>query len=426
MNQDQNSIDRYIEAATRANTRKAYRAAVHDFEVEWGGFLPATADSVARYLVDRANQQSLNTLKQRLAGLAQWHMDQGFPDPTKAPHVRKVLKSIRELHPVHEKQARPLQIEQLTSLIQWMETQLVVIPTNSPQYLRLLRDRALVLLGFWRGFRSDELCRVQVEHISIMPGQGIELYLPRSKSDRAALGATYRTPALQQLCPVDACQQWLAASGLTQGPLFRRIDRWGSCSATGLHVNSVIPLLRDLFVHAGVPLPNSYSSHSLRRGFATWAYGAGWDVKALMEYVGCKDLKSAMRYVEVAAPFDRAFPIPVAAQMSIAVSQSGFVDTPQWPYTVVDLYLQIETYHVKHSNRKNAREHIERICLKTHDMRCLNRDQGHYRLVIHHESSAHLDGITRDLFTEMQHIADSHHCFIEAHCVERTTGKRWD
>ena len=110
------SIDHYIRAGTRANTRKAYQGAVRHFEDEWGGFLPATADSVARYLVDHARAHSLNTLRQRLAGLAAWHLEQGFPDPTKAPHVKKVLKGIAELHPAPEKRARPLQLVQLTAL----------------------------------------------------------------------------------------------------------------------------------------------------------------------------------------------------------------------------------------------------------------------------------------------------------------------
>ena len=96
-------VNRYLQAATRENTRISYRAAVEHFENQWGGFLPATADSVARYLVDHANTLSVNTLRQRLSGLAAWHIDQGFPDPTKAPHVKKVLKGIVELHPVvHE------------------------------------------------------------------------------------------------------------------------------------------------------------------------------------------------------------------------------------------------------------------------------------------------------------------------------------
>ncbi|MEZ5505935.1 MAG: hypothetical protein R3F38_08080 [Gammaproteobacteria bacterium] len=51
--------------------------------------MPATADSVSRYLTDHADTLSVNTLKQRLAALAKWHNDQGFPDPTaKAPLVK--------------------------------------------------------------------------------------------------------------------------------------------------------------------------------------------------------------------------------------------------------------------------------------------------------------------------------------------------
>lgn len=63
-------VDHYIRAATRDNTRLSYRTAVEPFGSQWGGFLPATADSVARYLVDYANTLSVNTLRQRLAGLA--------------------------------------------------------------------------------------------------------------------------------------------------------------------------------------------------------------------------------------------------------------------------------------------------------------------------------------------------------------------
>ncbi|XMB51393.1 hypothetical protein QQ999_08785 [Pseudomonas fluorescens] len=47
-------LDRYLNAATRDNTRRSYRAAIEHFEVSWGGFLPATSDSVARYLVAHA------------------------------------------------------------------------------------------------------------------------------------------------------------------------------------------------------------------------------------------------------------------------------------------------------------------------------------------------------------------------------------
>ncbi|MGE8453762.1 MAG: site-specific integrase [Pseudomonadales bacterium] len=293
-------LDRYLQAATRDNTRRSYRAAIEHFEVQWGGFLPATADSVARYLAAYAGELSINTLKLRLSALAQWHNSQGFADPTKAPVVRQVFKGIRALHPVREKQAEPLQLQHLEQVIAWLDEEGAAAAAEA-DLLRARRDRALILLGFWRGFRSDELCRLQIEHVQAMAGSGISLYLPRSKGDRDNLGRTFHTPALQRLCPVQAYVDWINSAALVRGPVFRSIDRWGHLSEQGLHANSVIPLLRQALERAGIEAEH-YTSHSLRRGFATWAHRSGWDLKSLMSYVGWKDLKSAMRYVE-ASPF---------------------------------------------------------------------------------------------------------------------------
>ncbi|MDI3273701.1 tyrosine-type recombinase/integrase [Pseudomonas sp. MDT1-16] len=64
----------------------------------------------------------------------------------------------------------------------------------------------------------------------------------------------------------------------------------------------MIPILRRIFKQAAVPA-DLYSSHSMRRGFATWASSNGWDIKSLMSYVGWKDVKSALRYVDAGASF---------------------------------------------------------------------------------------------------------------------------
>lgn len=300
-------LDRYLEAAIRENTQRSYASALRHFEVEWGGHLPATPDSVARYLADHAEQFANNTLRQRLAALAHWHREHGFVDPTLAPLVRKVLKGIQTLHPSVEKQAEPLQLTRLVQVDDWLRTAIVVARERSDRadQLRHCRDRALVLLGFWRGFRGDELIRVQVEHLRLVPGEGMTCFLPRSKGDRQALGTTYKVPALSRLCPVTASADWTSAAALTEGPLFRGIDRWGRVSGAPLHPNSLIPLLRRLLTAAGLPDAADYSSHSLRRGFAGWANANGWDVKALMEYVGWRDVHSAMRYLDGGDPFAR-------------------------------------------------------------------------------------------------------------------------
>ncbi|OGB21540.1 MAG: hypothetical protein A3I66_00200 [Burkholderiales bacterium RIFCSPLOWO2_02_FULL_57_36] len=87
------------------------------------------------------------------------------------------------------------------------------------------------------------------------------------------------------------------------GPVFRLIDRWGHVGQDSLHADSLIPLLRAIFTDAGIVDPADYSGHSLRRGFANWATGNGWDLKTLMEYVGWKSMQSALRYVDSADPF---------------------------------------------------------------------------------------------------------------------------
>ncbi|MET3109369.1 integrase [Oxalobacteraceae bacterium GrIS 1.18] len=300
-----NDIDTYIQAGTRDNTRRSYQQAVRHFEVEWQGFLPATSESIVRYLVHFAPTLSINTLRQRLSALAQWHLDQGFPDPTKTPTVRKVLRGIQALHPVQERQARPLQLDQLSRLVGWLEDGITesTATGDDVRCLRHRRDKALILLGFWRGFRGDELTRLRVEHVTAVAGQGLTCFLPHTKGDRNNNGTTFKAPALAKLCPVEAYLGWTGAARLIDGPVFRGIDRWGRVADTGLHVNSLVPMMRSLFAAAGIDYADQYSSHSLRRGFANWATENGWNLKTLMEYVGWTDPKSAMRYIDSVNPF---------------------------------------------------------------------------------------------------------------------------
>ncbi|SDU51321.1 site-specific integrase [Pseudomonas yamanorum] len=299
-----NKADRYLQAGTRENTRRSYRAAVEHFEVIWGGFLPATGDGIVRYLAEYADKHTISTLKQRLAALAQWHITQGFPDPTKTPTVRQMIKGIRTLHPVQEKQAAPLHLLHLEQAVTWLEREAAHAAERHDFHnvMKHRRDIALVLIGFWRGFRGDELARLQVEHTQAAPGAGITFYLPHTKGDRQHLGASFQTPALKKLCPVQAYINWITVAGIARGPVFRKVDRWGNLADGAINPNSLIPLLRRILKQAGVPA-EMYSSHSMRRGFATWASANGWDIKSLMSYVGWKDIKSALRYVDAGSSF---------------------------------------------------------------------------------------------------------------------------
>ncbi len=292
-------IDHYLHAATRDNTRRSYQSAIKHFEVTWGGFLPATSDNIARYLADHAETLTVSTLRLRTAAIAQWHIEQGFPDPTKTPLVKKVLKGIRELHPQTAKQAKPLQLDELAKMVDYLDSEIKAATNNgSPARLRHFRDKSLVLMGFWRGFRSEEICRLSAEFIEVASSGGLNIFLPRSKGDRLSKGRDYYAPALARLCPTRAYQDWIEISKINKGPIYRSINRWGTLSDAALHPNSIIPLLRSLLDKASIDGVSQYSSHSFRRGFASWASDNDWDLKSLMEYVGWRDEKSAIRYIE--------------------------------------------------------------------------------------------------------------------------------
>lgn len=168
--------------------------------------------------------------------------------------------------------------------------------------LRAARDRDLLLLGFWRDFRGDELWQLRDEYIRLNPDEGLELFLSSSKSDRANRGRSLTLPALKRLCPVQAYQHWLELSRLTQGQVFRGIDRWGNLGEAALNPNSLSRLLRSIF-RRSTGAGQQCSAHSLRRGFATWASRSHWSSRALMEYVGWRDVQSAAHYIEADYPF---------------------------------------------------------------------------------------------------------------------------
>lgn len=428
-------VDDYLDAADRENTRQSYESAIRHFEVEWRGLLPATADSVARYLADHATTHSINTLRHRLAALSRWHADQGFPDPTKSPIVRQVLKGIRSVHPAAEKRARPLQLENLQQTSDWLDLCITNARTRGDQtnVMRLSRDRSLLLLGFWRGFRADELIHLRIENVEVFPGEGMTCYLPRTKGDRQLEGRSFRCPALSRLCPVAAFEAWITVLGLKEGPVFRKIDRWGRVGEEGLHPDSLIPLLRGLFASAGVTDPEEYSSHSLRRGFAGWARASGWDLKDLMEYVGWKDINSAMRYLDAGeqdmrARFEQGLPpLEPARQTEQTIKVNPMVmQESTSPMAIVRVTLVLTRFSKAVRGVTRVQRLIEQMCLERYAMQRLDKTGNKYELRIPCPSREALDETIYALIDDMHRIADDNRCFLEATVREPATNSHWD
>jgi integrase len=428
-----NRVDEFLHAAERANTLRSYASAIQHFEVEWQGLLPATSEAVARYLADHATSLSNNTLRQRLAALSRWHCDQGFADPTKASIVRQVLKGIRAVHPAMEKRARPLILDQLQQVDNWLQRAIVEARGRDDRasLLRHTRDRSLVLLGFWRGFRSDELVRLKLENIQIVTGEGMTCYLERSKTDKNYEGREFKCPALSRLCPVTALSEWTALAELKTGPVFRKIDRWGHVGEAPLSVNSLIPLLRTLFAAAGLASVQEYSSHSLRRGFAGWARASGWDIKELMEYVGWTDIKSAMRYLEASeglqARFESGLALPGAGSSPALLATPAGTAAAAIEEEIAILRVKMTLARFSKLSRGLTRAHrlIEKTCFERYAMQRLDADGTDYELRVPCRSREELEEAIYALLDDMYRVADANQCMLEASIHEPASGAYW-
>lgn len=268
------SVRSYLAAEKSKNTRRAYAADWADFEA-WCGVagctpLPATPIDVATYLAKLADSGlKARTIQRRTAAIRARHLASGHEPPTNAEGVKAVMRGIRRTLGTRKVKKAPATSEVITSLLDVF-----------PGTLAGIRDRAIVLLGFAAGLRRSELVDLNVNSITWLP-RGIRLQLDRSKTDQEGEGADIPVPNGKALKPVDALKAWLEASGITEGSLFRPVDRHGRLGAQRLTDRSVARIVKRAVRAAGID-ESVFSGHSLRAGFVTSALDRKVDYFTIM------------------------------------------------------------------------------------------------------------------------------------------------
>lgn len=279
----------YIHAATSDSTRKAYRSDIRHYE-QAGGRLPASPEDVIRYLLGFAGTLKPVTLSRRLIALRHWHRYQGFSDPTDHPAVQKTLKGIIRTHGKPPQKAPPFSTESLAVLARHLSR----INDSAA-----LRDRALILTGFWGAFRRSELVAIRADNCTWHTDH-LDILVPRSKTDQESKGAICSVPkAPFPLCPLTAIRVWLDHAGITEGLIFRKI-RQSSTTAEALPAQAVNLILKQRAEESGLPEADRLSSHSLRRGLATASSLAGASLPSIMRQGRWKSVKVVMEYIDAA------------------------------------------------------------------------------------------------------------------------------
>jgi len=159
-----------------------------------------------------------------------------------------------------------------------------------------LRDRALILLGFAGAFRRAEIVGLAVGDLDFNR-DGLTVTLRRSKTDQQGQGRKIGIPygSNPETCPARTLQAWLEEGGVTEGPLFRSLNRHGALQGR-LSPVDVARVVKKLAERAGLD-PAKYAGHSLRAGHATSAAASGASERSIMNQTGHTAVQMVRRYI---------------------------------------------------------------------------------------------------------------------------------
>lgn len=283
------SVSDYLRASLSDNSRRSYRSDLTQF-IAWGGTIPASPELVATYLASHADQHAVATLSRRLVSIGKAHTAQGLPTPTDTELVKATLRGIRRTHGSAQRQVAPAVKEDVLAMVA------ALIGTKG------IRDRALLLIGFAGAFRRSELTSLTVADIEQVQ-QGLIVTVARSKTDQEGRGRKVAIPyARGTVCPVLALQQWLTAADITEGPIFRGVNRHGQIAESAITPQAVAMVVKERAEVVGLN-PKNYSGHSLRAGLVTSAAQLGVSSWKIRQQTGHKSDAMLSRYIRDAGLF---------------------------------------------------------------------------------------------------------------------------
>jgi integrase len=276
----------YVEAASSANTRKAYAS-------DWKHFaawcrragvspLPPNPQTVGLYITACASgsaergakAKSVSTIERRLSSLSWNYAQRGMPLDRKDRHIATVMAGIRNSH------ARPPVQEEAVLA----EDIIAMIETLDRGSLRGLRDRAMLLIGYAGGLRRSEIVGLDIKADQTEDGRGwIEILdkgmLVTLRGKTGWRDVEIGRGSSDATCPVVAVDTWVRFAKLVHGPLFRRVTGQGkSIGAERLNDKEIARLVKRTAKAAGIRGDLSevertfkFSGHSLRAGLASSA-----------------------------------------------------------------------------------------------------------------------------------------------------------
>jgi integrase len=258
---------RLVEPPHARETRRRYSREVRTFREFCRAIgaepLPASPDTVVLYLAQmKAQGRTAGGIDAALTAISTFHRAAGHDSPRASLAVATARENIRREIGAAPKKKAPMRLDRLRAAVE-------AIPVDT---LLGKRDRAILLLGFAGAFRRSELVGLDARDWTFCP-EGARVLIRKSKTDQGGRGKVKAIPSGAPGNPVAAVRAWIDAANLSEGPLFRAVDRWGHVGAGRLDGRTVARVVKRALAAAGCSEEEirEYAGHSLRGGLATEA-----------------------------------------------------------------------------------------------------------------------------------------------------------
>lgn len=272
---------------------------------DWKGFvrwcnklglssMPSTPDVVACYFTSLAMKEfRITTIRRHCAAIASAHREAGYPTPTTHPAIKELFRGMTRRIGSPAKPVDALLSEDI-----------VRMTATLPDTFLGRRDKAIILIGFAGAFRRSEIVGLNVEDVTFRD-EGIVVLLSHSKTDQVGEGRLVGIPRGKNpdTCPVIALQRWLEISAISEGPIFKGLDRYNNFVSERLSKRAISIIIKRAAKSAGLD-PERYSGHSLRSGHCTQASRAGVAESVIARQTGHKSFGSLKRYIRLGRIFE--------------------------------------------------------------------------------------------------------------------------
>ena len=149
-----------------------------------------------------------------------------------------------------------------------------------------LRDRAILAVLLGCGLRRSEVAALTFKHIQQRDGRWCIV-------DLVGKHGRVRTVPMPTWVKV-AIDAWAAAAGITDGPVFRSVNRGGQTRKTALSEKVVWQLIRPYADAAGVA---GIAPHDCRRTCAKLCRAAGGELEQIQMLLGHASVQTTERYL---------------------------------------------------------------------------------------------------------------------------------